>query len=143
MDPDKVRKATAIAGFRFVNPKTLANHANRKQERVNIMRLYGYLVQEKIFHEPNTIKVYVAELLPRYGGFECNDRYPDYFSTETYWTYDRLWNFIGVPYDVVPAAVKAVSKEFGERLISGLQRLLPDHDDGTLFGKSSSVKKRG
>src|SRR5688572_420428 len=32
VDPNKVRDTPSVHGFRFVNPKTLANHATRKQE---------------------------------------------------------------------------------------------------------------
>jgi hypothetical protein len=125
VDPEKMRDKVGVTALRFANPKTLSNHAARKQERVNMLRLYGYLVQEKVFDEPSTIRVCVAELLPRYGEFDMSDRYPDYFSTDTYWTCERTWRFIGVPYEIVPAAIGLVSKEFSKRLIDGLCRLLP------------------
>jgi hypothetical protein len=125
VDPEKLRDKVSVTAVRFINPKTISNHAARKQERVNLLRLYGYLVQEKLFNKPSTIRVCVAELLPRYGEFDMSDRYPDYFSTDTYWNCDRLWKFIGVPYEVVPAAIRLVSKEFSKRLIDGLCRLLP------------------
>lgn len=132
IDPAKADDTPNVAGFRFINPKTISNHAARKQERVNLLRLYGYLVQEKAFNDPKRIHVCVAELLPRYGDYDLSDRYPDYFSTATYWTYDRLWKFIGVPYEVVPAAIQAVAKDFSKQLIGGLQRLLPGFKDAAL-----------
>jgi len=113
--------------FRFVNPKTIASHAQRKQERVNVLRIYAYLVQEKVFREPTAIHVCVAELLPRLANsFEEYDHYPDYFSTHTYWTSEQLWKFIGVPFDVVSEAIRAVAQDFRDRLKSGLRDLLPD-----------------
>ena len=110
---------------RFINPKTISSHAARKQERVNLLRLYAFLVQEKILRDPKQIEVCVAELLPRYSGFEDRDRYPDYFSSETYWTTCRFWDFVGVPFEVVTCAIQDVAKEFRDRLRSGLRGLLP------------------
>ncbi len=137
VDPNKVAHTPCVHGFRFINPKTLSNHATRKQERVNLLRLYGYLVQEKVYNDPNTIRVCVAELLPRYGDFETSDHYPDYFSSDTYWTCERLWRFIGVPYEVVSVAIWAVSQDFEERLRKGLRGLLPSQNKtgpSSLFG---------
>jgi hypothetical protein len=94
-----------VFAFRFVNHKTVASHAQRKQERVNLLRLYAYLVQQKLFCDPEAVHVCVAELHPRLGsGFERYDRYPDYFSPHTYWISVQLWEFIGVPSDVVSRA---------------------------------------
>jgi hypothetical protein len=109
--------------IRFINPKTFASHAQRKQERVNLLRLYSYIVQEKLYRQPATIPVCVAELLPREeGGFS---RY-DYFSPHTYWTAGQLWHFIGVPFEAVSQAIETVGQEFRERLIMGLRFLLPE-----------------
>ena len=130
VEPDRLDKKPHALALRFVNPKTIASHAQRKQERVNLLRLYAYLVQEKVFREPPTIRVTVAELLSREtSGFEEYDYYPDYFSSETYWSSDKLWDFIGVPFDVVTEAIQGVAKEFRERLIHGLRELLPEAKD--------------
>jgi len=131
--PDRQVHAWA---FRFINPKTISSHAQRKQERVNLLRVYGLLVQEKIIREPASICACVAELVPRHGGFEDLDHYPDYFSPETYWTCNRLWDFIGVPFDVVTLAIRDAAKAFRKRLIDGLRGLLPAEPEdipGTLF----------
>lgn len=138
VDPEKVKGTPCVYGFRFINPKTLSNHAARKQERVNLLRLYGYLVQEKIYTDPATIRVCVAELLPRYGDFDMSDRYPDYFSSATYWTCEKLWKFIGVPFEVVTLAIRAVAQEFRQKLIVGLRGLLPKPESQqgpSLFGR--------
>ncbi len=125
VEPDRLDGKVHAWAFRFVNPKTIASHPTRKQERLNVLRLYAYLVQEKIMRDPECIHVGVAALLPRQGHFECRDRYPDYFSTTTYWSTDRLWKFIGVPFEVVSLAVQEVAKEFRNNLIDGLRGLLP------------------
>ena len=126
VDPEKTEGAPSVQAIRFVNPKTLSNHAARKQERVNLLRLYGYLIQEKVYHKSPAINVCVAELLPRHGHFDHSDRYPDYFSTATYWSCKKLWKFIGVPYEVVSIAIEREAKEFRDRLIEGLRGLLPE-----------------
>jgi hypothetical protein len=125
VDPDKARGAGAICAIRFINPKTLSGHAPRRQERLNLLRLYGYLVQEKIFHDPKVIRVKVAELLPRYASFTELDHCPEYFTRQTYMTCDQLWRLIGVPFEVVTVAVGRVAKEFRQELIGGLRGLLP------------------
>jgi hypothetical protein len=115
-----------VHAVRFINPKTFSSHAQRKQERVNLLRLYAYIVQEKLYPDPAKIHVCVAELLPRAeGAFARYDYYADYFSPHTYWTADQLWRFIGVPFDVVTQAITNVAQEFRERLRSGLKFLLP------------------
>lgn len=124
--PDSRPHAWAL---RFINPKTISSHPSRKQERVNLLRLYAYLIQEKILRDPSQINVYIAELLPRKSSnFEGKDRYPDYFSSLTYCSSDRLWDFIGVPFDLVTYAIKKVAKEFRGQLISGFRDLLPKEE---------------
>ncbi len=126
VEPDKLNGEPNVLGFRFANPKTLSSHPMRKQERVNLLRLYALLTQEKPLRESSSVRVYVAEILPRlgnsYGEF---DRYPDYFTDKTYWDSQQLWNYIGVPFDVVTCAIQNVAAEFRERLIAGLRGLLP------------------
>lgn len=127
VEPDPLKGTVHAMAVRYINPKTISSHPARKQERVNLLRLYALLVQEKIFRDPVTIGVAVAELLPRYSGdFSLNDRYPDYFSAATYWNYEKLWNFIGVPFDVVTAAIQDVAQEFRKRLKDSLRALLPN-----------------
>jgi hypothetical protein len=126
IEPDKKDGKPHVFAFRFINPKTISSHAQRKQERVNLLRLYAYLVQEKLFLEPTAIQVCVAELLPRLGSdFEQYDYYPDYFSKHTYWHADKLWDFIGVPFEVVSQAIRNVAQDFREQLHDGLNFLLP------------------
>jgi hypothetical protein len=126
IEPNRHDGRPHVYAFRFVNPKTIASHAQRKQERANLLRLYAYLVQEKMCRDPATIQVCVAELLPRLGsGFEQYDRYPDYFSARTYCDATQLWDFIGVPFDVVTEALKNVARSFRDQLKQGLTFLLP------------------
>lgn len=126
IEPERKDGKPHVFAFRFVNPKTISSHAQRKQERVNLLRLFAFLVQEKLYRHPTSIQVSVAELLPRVGsGFDRYDYYPDYFSPLTYWNADQLWEFIGVPFDVVTRAISRVAVVFREQLKCGLRQLLP------------------
>jgi hypothetical protein len=107
-------------GSRYVNPKTIAQHATRKRERVNLLPLCAWLVQEKLVPERTSIHVRVAELVPRQVGWEWQDHYHDYFSPLTYWSSERLWEFIGVPFGVVQVAIRDVARD---KLKDGLLRL--------------------
>lgn len=142
IEPDQNDNKPHAFAFRFINPKTISSHAQRKQERVNLLRLYAYLVQEKVFREPVTIHVSVAELLPRLGNsFEQYDYYPDYFSPHTYWSSDQLWQFIGVPFEVVSQAIRNVAQDFREQLHDGLKFLLPGSKPPPGWG--TERKRRG
>jgi hypothetical protein len=118
--------------IRFINPRAIASHASRKQERVNLLRLYAWLVQEKILRDPTQIEVCVAEIYARYSDFDDLDRYPDYFSSLTYWSCDRLWQFLEMPFEVVTVALRDVAAEFRGQLIAGLRDLLPDAEEPDL-----------
>jgi hypothetical protein len=133
IEPDKLDGQPHAWAFRFVNPRTLSAHPSRRQERANILRLHALLVQEKILRDPRSIRVAAAELLPRHtGGAGFKDRYPTYFSSLTYWSTERVWEFIGVPFEVVSAAILDVAKEFRERLKASLRALLPDAKEGVM-----------
>ena len=152
IEPNKRDERIHAWAIRFVNPKAIASHATRKQERVNLLRLYAWLVQEKILRDPAQIDVGVAELYPRYTDFDDRDRYPDYFSSLTYWSCDRLWQFLDMPFDVVTAALRDVATEFRGQLIGGLRGLLPDAEErdlpdggrhgGAERGRSSSATRK-
>jgi hypothetical protein len=129
VDPDKVKNTGSVYALRYINPRMLSNHAQRRQERLNLLRLYGYLVQERIFESPTVIRVKVAELLPRYSNFTSLDHYPDYFTPKAYLTYDKLWQFVGVPFDVVTVAIGTAAKELKGELTRGLGSLLPNAKD--------------
>jgi hypothetical protein len=128
VEPDKLDHAPHAWAFRFINPKTISNHAARKQERVNLLRLYSLLLQEKPLRDWHAIHISLAELVPRHNDFDTYDHYPDYFSADTYWSCNQLWAFIGVPFRVVTLAIQDVAKEFRDRLKAGLRDLLPDQD---------------
>lgn len=68
IEPDKLDGKVHAWGIRFINPKTISQHSARKQERVNILRLYALLVQEKIMRLPESICVCLAELLEGFSG---------------------------------------------------------------------------
>lgn len=126
IEPDKLDGKTHAWGIRFINPTTISKHPQRKQERVNLLRLYALLIQEKVMRQPESISVCLAELLPRKSRRDSQDHYPDYFSAITYWSSDKLWRFIGVPFRVVSLAIRDVSKAFQQKLNEGLRTLLPD-----------------
>lgn len=127
VEPDQADRRPHVTAYRFINPKTFSSHEKRKQERVNLLRLYAYLCQEKPFRDPHSVKVYVTELLPRdTGDFDGLDHYPDYFSSETYLSSDEFWKRLGVPFSAVKSAISDVAQEFRDRLITGLRKLLPN-----------------
>jgi len=125
IEPNRLDGRPHAWAIRFVNPKTMGSHPVRKQERVNLLRLYAWLMQEKVLRDPDQIEVCVAELLPRYSDFDELDRYPDYFSSLTYWSSDYLWKSLGIPFEVVTLALRDVAGQFREELIRGLRDLLP------------------
>jgi hypothetical protein len=125
VEPDRAGGPPHAWAIRFINPKTFTQHAARKQERVNLLRLYALLVQDRVMPAPQSIHVCVAELVPRGTGWDDQDHYPDYFSSLTYWSNKRLWEFIGVPFDTVKVAIREVAAQFREQLRYGLRRLLP------------------
>jgi hypothetical protein len=142
VEPDQADGKPHAFAFRFINPKTFSSHAQRKQERVNLLRLYAYLVQEKPFRQPADVHVCVAELLPRLGtSVQHIDPYSDYFSPLTYSNCDDLWRFVGVPFDVVEQAITNVAQQFREQLKEGLTNLLPGSHPPPGWGteKRSSV----
>jgi hypothetical protein len=124
VEPDRADNRPHVTAYRFINPKTFSSHDKRKQERVNVLRLYGYLCQEKPFRDPHSVKVFVTELLPRDAGdYDGHDHYPDYFSTESYMSSEEFWNRLGVPFQAVKMAISDVAQEFRQQLISGLRKL--------------------
>lgn len=139
VEPDQRDKRPHVTAYRFINPKTFASHDARKQERVNLLRLYAYLCQEKPFRDPASIKIYVTEIVPRdTGGFDAYDHYPDYFTSETYLSSDQFWERMGVPFTKIQEVISDVAREFRDKLINGLRKLLPDDikrsdEHGSLF----------
>lgn len=137
---DQKQHAWAI---RFVNPKTISSHAVRKQERVNVLRLYAFLKKEKILRDADSLSVRVAEYVPRKTQFDYYDRYPDYFSAETYWSSEKLWKFIGVPFSVVTVALTEAANQFRNELTNGLRDLLPSGVQQSLLTSPDLGKKNG
>lgn len=125
VDPNKVQGVEMINALRIINPRTLDNPAQRKQERINILRLYAYLIQEKADFPSNAIRVRVAELLPRYSHFDQLDHYPQYFSDLTYWTAIETWGFIGVPISAIRDAIRSAASSLRGSLIKQLRAVLP------------------
>jgi hypothetical protein len=124
IQPDKADGKPRVWAIRFINPKTFAQHPVRKQERVNLLRLYAFLIQKKLA-APASITACVAALVPRKKGREWEDTYPDYFSFDTSWSNQQLWDFIGVPFDIVGIAIREAAVSFRKQLKEGLRHLLP------------------
>lgn len=125
VEPDRPGTEAHAWALRFINPKVFAQHAVRKQERTNILRLYAYLVQEKILRDPKQIRVHVAEIVPRNPVRFESLRTPAYFSDLTYMRCADLWSFFGVPFAAASEGMKQAGRELGERLREGLKGLLP------------------
>ena len=136
IEPLEGQSEDHVHAIRFVNRKTIGSHAQRRQERANLLRLYGFLVQEKVWRSPEKMTVCVAELLPRNNVYDWQDPYPDYFSSLTYWNHRKLWKYINVPFGAVTIALQEVAKHLRTELRAGLRGLLPDNkvdSQATLF----------
>jgi hypothetical protein len=121
VEPDRLDNRDHVWAFRFVNPTTFSSHAVRKQERVNLLRLFAYLAQEKPLRDPEQLHVSVAEVVPR-------AKQPvgtGYFSSLTYWNAERFWKHLGVPFEAIQVGIAAAGTILGEQLREGLQGLLP------------------
>jgi hypothetical protein len=119
---DDRRNEVSVRAFRFVNPKTFTKREKRKEERINLLRLMGYLVQEKIAKNPDAIEVQIAEIVPRPSRLNGPTGFP-YFTKCSYWPADRLWSeYIRVPFRVIEWAIEDV----GQSILSDrLRSLLP------------------
>jgi hypothetical protein len=124
VEPDARDKTIHAFAIRFINPKTFTG-ADKRKGRADLLRLYAFLVQEKPFRFPVSIQPCVAELFPRSGEASQTSGYPDYFSPLTYWPSEKLWKFIGVPFDVVTIAIEIVARQLRPQLEQNLRDLLP------------------
>lgn len=116
-----------VNAIRYVNDKSLSP-AQAHREKVNILRVYAWLCQEKVLRRSVQLHARIADLLPRYHTYPA-DRGPSLFSRRTYWSHDLLWDFIGVPYDVVTLAMEDVGKGLREHLSKGMASILPGASD--------------
>jgi hypothetical protein len=123
--PDQLDGKVGVRAFRFINPKTFSKRAERKSERENLLRLLGYLVQEKILRTPETIKVQIAEIVPRPSPSSKGILGFPYFTQHSYWVAEQFWSqYIGVPFEVVEWAIR----DIGQRVLADrLRDLLPGH----------------
>ncbi len=120
--PDLLDGEVKVRGFRLVNPKTFGERATRKEERLNLLRLMGYLVEEEILRSPETIEVQIAEIVPRRSSSRHTLGFP-YFTHKSYWTAEVFWShYIKVPFDVIEWAIQDIGQQF---LAERLRELLP------------------
>ncbi len=123
VEPDQLDNQVRVRAFRFVNPKTFGKRSDHKEERLNLLRLLGYLVQEKILRTPDTIEVQIAEIVPRPSPSSQGILGFPYFTSSSYWIADRFWGeYVGVPFDVIEWAIR----DIGQRVLAErLRGLLP------------------
>lgn len=107
-----------VWAFRYVNDRVL-KPAQARREKVNILRLFAWLSQEKILRRPQQMMAVIADLLPRWNLYPA-DQGPELFSSITWWSHDRLWEFIGVPFGVVDIAIDEVGKGLRGELVRSL-----------------------
>jgi hypothetical protein len=120
--PDLLDGEVRVRAFRLVNPKTFGERAKRKEERLNLLRLMGYLVQEEILRSPETIEVQIAEIVPRHSPSKGISGFP-YYTHRSYWTAYEFWdNYVKVPFDVIEWAIQDIGQRF---LADRLRELLP------------------
>ncbi len=121
--PDLLDGEVRVRAFRLVNPKTFEERAKRKEERLNLLRLMGYLVQEEILRSPETIEVKIAEIVPRRSSSRGILGFP-YFTHRSYWTAEDFWShYIKVPFDVIEWAIQDIGQHFlADRLRELLRR---------------------
>ena len=119
---DNKQHDVSVRAFRFVNPKTFTKREKRKEERINQLRLMGYLVQEMIGTAPDAIEVQIAEIVPRQPRLNGPLGFP-YFTKCSYWLGNRFWTeYIQVPFGVIEWTIEDV----GQRILSDqLRKLLP------------------
>lgn len=123
VEPDQLDSQVSVRAFRFVNPKTFGKRSDRKEERLNLLRLLGYLVQEEILRAPETIEIQIAEIVPRPSPSSKGILGFPYFSSSSYWMADRFWgDYVGVPFNVI----EWVIRDIGQRVLAErLRGLLP------------------
>jgi len=115
--------AGGVWAIRYINDKVLGP-AQARREKANVLRLFGWLCQEKILRRPDKMTAVAAEMVPRWNTYPA-DRGPEMFSYETWWSHERLWDFIGVPYAVVEIAIDEIGRDLRQKLVGELATILP------------------
>lgn len=106
-----------IKAFRFASPG-LSSIRQLKDEKRNLLLLYGWLRQEKPFRmDTDAVEVYWTHLFPRKIAFA--QQY--FFHTAETKTDSQFWEFVGVPFEVVAESLRIAGSLLGER-IGGLIR---------------------
>jgi hypothetical protein len=112
-----------VWAFRYVNDKALSPSQMRR-EKVNVLRVHGWLCQEKVLRRPDKMTAVIAELLPRWNLVRPEND-PEMFSPMTWWSHSRLWKFIGVPFEALEVAVARVGRDMRKLIVDCLSTLLP------------------
>jgi len=123
VEPDVgVSNEPTIWGIRYINPTVLQQEATARAERLNVLRLYAALAQEKPLRDPSRITAAVAELVPRPMRRPA-PHIDAHFSPKTHWDAGQLWDFIGVPFAAVTAGIRDAGAAMREELVKELRTL--------------------
>lgn len=116
------RKPHAWA-VRFINPTLMNRRSTVRDERVNLLRLYAWLVDQKPFRTPMQISVVAADLLPRVQAVE-HGASRVHFAQDTRWNAEQLWDGLGIPFAAVTAGVRRASIALNSRLTATLRTVM-------------------
>lgn len=109
--------------FRFINPTLMNRRSTVRDERVNLLRLYAWLLDQKPFRAPMQISVVAADLLPRLQTGEHGSSRV-HFSPDTRWSSELLWERLGIPFAAITAGLRKASAALSTRLGAGLRQIL-------------------
>lgn len=109
--------------IRFINPTLMNRRSTVRDERVNLLRLYTWLVQQKPFRTPMQISVVAADLLPRQQAAEHRSSRV-HFTSDTRWNAEQLWDGLGIPFAAITAGVRRASLALSSRISAGLSKVL-------------------
>lgn len=112
-----------VWAFRFINDKSLSV-AQARREMANVLRLFGWLSQEKILRRPDRMTAVVAELLPRWHDYPA-ERGSEMFSDVTWRSHRQFWKFVDVPFEAVEIAMERVGQELRGKLMASLSTIVP------------------
>jgi hypothetical protein len=124
IEPERSDHAPHAWAIRYINPTTFGQASAIKAERANLLRLRAYLSQEKPFRAPGLIQVAIADLVPRASRESETGRTRNYFSSRTYWSAERLWGFLEVPFAAVTAGIREAGSAMRTQLGAELRKLL-------------------
>jgi len=113
--PGKVR------AFRFASPRLSSLRALRDEKR-NLLLLYGWLRQEKLFRVyQNSVRVYWTELMHR--PISPNQEF--FFGKQVFGS-AQFWEYLKVPYDVLLESLAIAGQALKEQIRDAVQEATPE-----------------